>query len=316
MARGIHSKREVAGVKRLRKVLGWTLGIALALAALWWFLQGPFAHRHPPFSPAYDPVDLGPVLAKETLSAGDYELLYAQTGLGPAAVDDLRAMGQAGADQIAATQDAFFAQPMEGTCSALGVTTREHRFLDPEGRLVYAAPLAPLRQGDVLVSLSTHTAGWTHGHAGLVIDPDPDRPVTLESVVLGSCSDAMNANHWRSYTTFLVLRPKADDATRQRVVDIAETYLTDIPYSLLCGIFGEKFQPLEGRHSAHCSYLPWYAWMAVGVDLDGDGGRIVTPADLAMSDQVEVVQVYGIDPARYPLDLDDANASALASPRP
>lgn len=284
-------------VKRTR-CLAIILIAALALALLWFFLQGPFAHRLQPFSPAYERVDLGPILDKAALETEDYDTLYAQTGLGPAAVDDLRAMGTAGVAQILATQDAFFTQPCESSCSNLGITTKEHRFLDEEGYMVYAAPLAPLKEGDILVSLSTHTAGWTHGHAGLVVDPK--WPMTLESVVLGTRSSAMNANHWRSYTTFMVLRPKADDATRQAVVDVANQHLTYIPYSLLSGVFGEKFQSLEGDHNAQCGYLPWYAWMAMGLDLDSDGGRIVTPADLAESPNVEVVQLYGLDPEKYP----------------
>ncbi len=283
----------------------WPLAVAVlflaAAAVLWWFLQGPFAHRHQRFSPAYDPVELGPILAKETaFTSEDYDTLYAQTGLGPAAIDDLRAMGEAGRAQILETQAAFFTRPGQEKCSNLGVTTKEHRFFDEDGYMVYAAPLAPLKDGDILVSLSTHTAGWTHGHAGLVMDPDPQRPVTLESVVLGTRSCAMNANHWRGYTTFMVLRPKADDATRRAVVDIANEHLTDIPYSLVSGVFGEKFRPLDGPHDAQCGYLPWYAWMAVGLDLDSDGGRVVTPEDLAESPYVEVVQLYGLDPAKYP----------------
>ncbi len=288
-------------MKRFGKVLGWVLGAVLAFAALWFFLQGPFAHRLRPFVPQYDRVDLSPILKKEQLNLNDYETLYAQTGLGPSAVDDLLAQGEAGVEQILDTQDAFFVPPAEGDCSLLGVTTREHRYLDDDGRLIYAAPLAPLKEGDILISLSTHTAGWTHGHAGLVIDPDPERPVTVESVVLGSLSGTMNANHWRSYTTMMVLRPIADDETRHQVAQIAREKLVDIPYSLVSGVFGDKFQPLDGPHDAHCGYLPWYVWMAVGLDLDGDGGRIVAPGDLAMSDRVEVVQVYGIDPADFPI---------------
>ncbi len=118
---------------------------------------------------------------------------------------------------------------------------------------------------------------------------------------LGTRSATMTANHWRSSTTRMVLRPKADDETRRQAVQIAREKLVDIPYSLVSGVFGDKFQPLNGPHDAHCGYLPWYAWMAVGIDLDGDGGRIAAPADLAMSDRVEVVQIYGIDPAKHPI---------------
>lgn len=290
---------------RRKKRLLVAIVLLVVLAALWLFLQHVFPHFRQPFSPDYPQIDLSPILAQEGLSREDYETLYAQTGLGPAAVDDLRELGQKGAAQILDTQAAFFTPPNEGTCSALGVTTREHRFLDEEGHILYAAPLAPLKEGDILVSFSTHTAGWTHGHAGLVVDPDPGRPVTIESVVLGSLSDTMDTNHWRSYTTLMVLRPKADDETRAQVAELAMERLYNIPYSLVSGVFGDKLQALDGPHSAHCGYLPWYAWAAVGLELDGDGGRVVAPEDLAMSQNVEVVQLYGIDPGQYPLKWED-----------
>lgn len=278
--------------------------LLLALAGLWLFLQHVFPHRIQPFHPSYAQADLSPVLARESLEREDYELLFAQTGLGPAAIDELRDLGQEGLAQILETQAAFFTPPGQDRCSALGITTREHRYLDEEGHILYAVPLAPLKAGDIIVSFSTHTAGWTHGHAALVVDPDPRRPVTLESVVLGTLSDTMDANHWRSYTTMMVLRPKAEEAVRPQVAQLAMERLYQIPYSLVSGVFGDKLQPLEGPHNAQCGYLPWYAWAALtGVDLDGDGGRVVAPPDLAESPYVEVVQLYGIDPGTVSLDL-------------
>ena len=291
------------GKKYLTVIAILVVLVPLAFVLLWNFLQGPFAHRLHPFSPDYEQVELTSVLARESLNTEDYALLYAQTGLGPLAIDDLRAMGQAGIDQITATQEAFFHAPGEDVCSPLGVTTGEHRYRDETGRVVPAAPMAPLKEGDIIVSLSTHTAGWTHGHAGLVMDPD--RPITLESVVLGSLSDTMNASHWRSYTTWAVLRPRSDEGTRHQVVQIADQHLIGIPYSPVSGVFGDKFQPLDGSHDAQCGYLPWYAWMAVGVDLDSDGGRVVTPEDLLLSDQIDIVQIYGMDPAEHPLGFEN-----------
>lgn len=274
----------------------------LCVALLWLFLQFVFPHRVQPFQPDYDREDLSPILAQATLRQADYRTLFQQTGLGPQAVDDLLAQGETGVEQILETQEGFFTPPGQAPCYALGVTTREHRFRDEAGHVLYAAPLAPLKDGDILVSFSTHTAGWRHGHAGLVVDAREG--VTLESVVLGSLSDEMDADHWRSYSTWMVLRPKAGEETRQRVAQLAREHLVGIPYSLVSGAFGDKFQPLEGPHNAHCGYLPWYAWMAVGVDLDADGGRIAAPLDLAESGNAEVVQVYGIDPAQIPLSFE------------
>ena len=288
--------------KKKGKLLAALAAVLLGLVLLWLFLQHVFPHRHQPFRPGYGRLDLSSILAQDTLEPVDYQVLYTQTGLGNVAIDELRERGEEGIGQILETQVAFFAPPGEDSCSLLGITTREHRYLDEDGHILYAAPLAPLKEGDIILSFSTHTAGWTHGHAGLVIDPEWG--VTLESVVLGSNSGLMDINHWRSYTTMMVLRPKADDDTRRKVVELAGKHLVDIPYSLVSGVFGNKFQPLDGPHDAHCGYLPWYAWRAVGIDLDGDGGRVVAPLDLAMSGKAEIVQIYGIDPAKYPLRLE------------
>lgn len=289
--------------KRKKRLIAAAVFLA-ALAVLWLFLQHVLPHLFPPFQPDYPQLDLSPILAQETLDREDYETLYAQTGLGPSAVDALLALGDPGVEQIQETQRGFFEPAGEDVCSLLGITTREHRRRDDSGRMVPSVPLAPLKEGDILVSFSTHTAGWTHGHAGLVVDAQ--NGVSLESVVLGSVSTPQNVKHWSCYTTFMVLRPRADDDARAQVVRLARDKLTGIPYSLICGIFGDKLQPLDGPHSAHCSYLPWYAWMAAaGLDLDGGGGRIVTPRDLAESPLVEVVQLYGIDPGQFPLDLPD-----------
>lgn len=283
-------------VKRKKRVAVIVLILA-AVAALWLFLQHVYPHFHSPFVPSYPAVDLADTLSKPTLQEDDYRFLFAQTGLGKPAIDDLLALGDEGKAQIIDTQTAFLNHPGEAPCEPLGITTREHRFLGEDGLIRYMVPLAPLKNGDIIVTLSTHTAGWSHGHAGLVVDAE--NCVTLESVVLGSLSSQMNANHWRSYSTLAVLRPKADDETRQKVVQLALDKLDNIPYSLVSGAFGDKFQPLDGAHSAHCGYLPWYAWMSAGIDLDSDGGRIAAPEDFLHSPKLEVVQVYGFDPADF-----------------
>ena len=114
--------------------------------------------------------------------------------------------------------------------------------------------------------------------------------------MLGSDSACVKARPWPTYANFLVLRVRdADDATRQRVVENARRTLDGIPYSLFAGLLGPKAPEAEGL-TAHCAYLPWYAWQSCGVDLDSDGGRIVTIYDLAASPLLEVVQVCGVDP--------------------
>ncbi|MEG1720815.1 MAG: hypothetical protein RR281_03825 [Pseudoflavonifractor sp.] len=240
------------------------------------------------------------MLKQSVLTDEDYQVIFRQSGLARPAVDDLLALGAEGRAQILETQDGFF-RPSSADCVELigGRFTCEDRSLDADGAPTYSVPLAPLKPGDLIVSFSTHTFGWRHGHAGLVIDPA--QGITLEAVVMGSDSGQMDAQHWRTYANFLVLRPKgATDALRQQVAEFGLQHLDGIHYGLLSGIFGKKAPNPEGDLSAQCAYLPWYAWQAFGLDLDSDGGKIVTVADLANSPLLELVQVYGIDPDRMP----------------
>lgn len=282
--------------KRRRLWLVLLPAVLLALFLLNLFLQNVWAHLEPPFSPGYDRADLSPVLAQDRLTQTDYDLIFQQTGLARPAVDSLLGYGEAGIRQILQTQDAFFSGA-EPSCQTLigGRFTCEDRFLDEDGKLLANVPLAPLQDGDILVTFSTHTFGWRHGHAGLVTDAEKQR--TLEATVMFYDSSLNYAWHWRTYSNFMLLRVKdADIATREAVVDFALEHLNGIPYHLTSGIFGPKAPEPDQPLYVQCAYLPWYAWQAFGLDLDSDGGRIVTVLDLAQSPELEVVQVYGIDP--------------------
>ena len=258
-------------------------------------LQSGWSHRHGSFVPQEPRENLTALLEQPTLSQKDYDRIYRQTGLSPAAVRELLDRGEPGRQQILETQKGLYETP-EATCVSLigGRFTCEDLLLDEEGERVRSVPLAPLRPGDLLLSFSTHTLGWRHGHAGLVLGPDR----VLEAVQIGSDSYQTKADHWRSYSNFLVLRVK-DTARKvgEEVAHFARRVLDKVPYSLLCGITTPKGAPVEETSGVHCAYLPWYAWQEAGVDLDANGGRIVTVADLARSPELEVVQVYGMDPA-------------------
>ncbi len=51
--------------------------------------------------------------------------------------------------------------------------------------------------------------------------------------------------------------------------------------------------------SSHCSHIVWQAYMAAGCDIDSDKGFVVTPKDIAMSDELKIVQIFGINPKEY-----------------
>lgn len=271
-------------MKRNRRRNKFLLSLT-ALAAfllLFYGAQRFWAHRAGYFVPDYPQV----TLTEQT----DYETIFLQTGLGSSAAKNLLETGEFQA--ILDAQDAFFHPPKAECTPLLGWFTREDRFVNGAG-----IPLADLQPGDVLVTLSTHTAGWRHGHAALVIDEN----TTLESIVLGTNSTLVNAARWASYSNYAVLRIKnVTPELQQQVTEYSKKHLLDVPYHLTSGWIGPKApQPGDAQFGLHCSYLVWYAWNQFGYDLDSDGGRLVTAHDLLQSDLLEVVQIFGMDPRSF-----------------
>lgn len=160
----------------------------------------------------------------------------------------------------------------------LGITCEE--------RIPAPQPLGDLQPGDVLVTFSTHTLGWRHGHAALVIDSE----TLLEAAMPGTNSGRSSPDSWRTYSSLLHLRVK-DSQQQTAVAEFAEAHLVGLPYGFFCG-FGPEKAPAAPA-SLQCAYLPWFAWQAQGVDLDSDGGRLVTVLDLAQSPYLEVVSARG-----------------------
>lgn len=267
--------------KRWQKRLLWILAVLAALVLLFYLAQRFWAHRDGYFLPDYERVTL--------TEESDYETIFLQTGLGRAAVDRLRSAGEFQA--ILDAQAAFF-DPPEASCNPmLGWFTREDR-LETAG-----TPLVDLQPGDIVLTLSTHSLGWRHGHAGLVIDGG----TTLECVVLGTDSALVNAAHWNCYSNYAVLRLKdITSELQQEIVDYSLENLLGVPYHLTSGFIGPKApDPEDWQFGLHCSYLVWYAWNHFGFDLDSDGGRLASTYDLLHSEALEVVQVYGMDPRQF-----------------
>lgn len=156
-----------------------------------------------------------------------------------------------------------------------------------------ATPPRNLQAGDILVTLSTHSLGWRHGHVGLVLDTER----VLECVTLGEKSHIVKTKHWGTYSNYVVLRVRGvTEEERHQVAEYAKTYLCNVPYQLTAGLFGEKAPEVDNENfGMQCAYLAWYAWNHFGYDLDGDGGRIVTAQDLLQSEKVEVVESLGMD---------------------
>lgn len=169
--------------------------------------------------------------------------------------------------------------------SVIGWFTREERLKD--GTKI---EFADLQAGDILVTLSTHSMGWRHGHAALVID----EKTVLECRKLGKNSVTASIDGWKTYSDCTVLRIKGITKEMQKqVTEYAMQYLYDVPYHPLAGFSKKKApEPEEDGFGLQCTYLVWYAWQHFGIDLDSDGGRLVSACDLLNSEEVEVVQKF------------------------
>ena len=192
------------------------------------------------------------------------------------------------------TEQMYFLQSPDVVCiPLLGWFTREDRRIDMQtGKFVQGPDFADLQPGDILVTLSTHSLGWRHGHAGLVIDKD----TTLECVVLGEDACYGSPQNWRWYSGYCVLRVKGISPEQgETVAKYACENLYGKPYHLTAGFIGEKERAADSTYfGMYCSYLVWYAWKHFGYDLDGDGGRLVSVTDILQSDQVEVIRMWGM----------------------
>ncbi len=244
--------------------------------------------RHSFFYPQWPRTDISQILYKTSLSDPDYSLLYAQTGLGRQAVDMLSALDN-WPENILVFQDNYYRKSKT-------FTERINFFSSQESVLANrpnTSPLqlAPLQNGDILVTKSAQTLYWRHGHCGIVIDSK--KGITLESLQPGTLSMVQDVSKWLSYPTFKILRLKNTDSTKP--AEIAR-YANDNLIGIKYGIFAPKIWDGAIPGSENCSQLLWQAFYHFGYDIDSNKGIFVTPEDIAGSDLLEVVQIYGFDP--------------------
>lgn len=236
------------------------------------------------FTPNWEKKDISGVLAKEKLTAADYKFLSAQTGLSKTAIDDFLSSGKP--DEITAFQNQYFKRCEYDTESVFFPVVMTEVRRKP-------TKIASVKKGDVLVSLTTYTLGFRHGHAGIVLDGETGK--TLESTELGEVSSIGNLQSWKYYPTFAILRCK-DEELAAKAADYAEKNLIGVSYNPFAGVFGKDKSGEKPVSSTQCAHIVWQAYKAVGADIDGNGGIFVFPGDFLKSDLFEIVQIYGIAP--------------------
>lgn len=243
-----------------------------------------YNHTHARFTPNIAKENLDNIISKDVFSDDDYETLFAQTGLTKPIIDELKSEPDF-KDKIYVFQENYLKEFTIERIFLPPITITEELNREDGG-----FELAPYKNGYILLTKSTHTANWRHGHCGIVVDET--RGLTLEALNPGSYSIEQPISKWKYYPTMKMYRLKdAPQSLNNEVAEYALSNLKGLPYNIL----SDKSQG-SIPSDTHCSLLIWQAFKPFGFDLDATGGLFVSPKNLAMSSDLELLQTYGFDP--------------------
>lgn len=267
-------------LRRSQKIVIIIILIIALLLAYIFFSQIILPHKSISFTPEYKKISLS--------KQNSFDEIFIQTGLGKSAAQ--KVIKESGTEGLKEYQEIFFAEREVKCQELLSFFTKSDRL----GETKAYPKFADIKPGDIVLTLSNHSLGWRHGHAGIIIDDT----FSLESPVLGENVTYFQNEHWLEYSQFAVLRLKdITPESQEKMVSYCENTLEGVPYKLTSGLFGNKAPSADSKDfGVHCSYLVWYLYNNFGVDIDSDGGRLVTTKDILNSPELEVVQIYGIDP--------------------
>ena len=281
-------------------VLGFTL---LGFYIGFWVLHGNL-HSWVPDYDMLSVEELKAIYDKETLSDGDYRILFEQTGLTKVGIDRARAQ-RYGWNRVLSVQRSYFEEketkhmlyaPLIGTDYLYGTSAE----------MIY------LERGDIIISSSTHFAGFKIGHAAIVTNYEFTGEI-YQSNQVGIANGFDKAyDMFANRVNFMVLRIKPeyfsengvdDESYRQnldRVAKYISTQFTDVPYSVFTAVFTKK----DSIKTTTCSHILWYGFQhfddenggKFNIDLDSNGKVLVMPKDISKSPYVELVQTFGFDP--------------------
>lgn len=272
-----------------------------------WIAQSlPLSH----IKPKVEQADISLLVEKDKHSDAELQFLSTQTGLHPQSIQDL--LNQGRRQELLQIQQQYFAPVRVKALKTTPLTVSE-AIVDEQGNICYGMPLVDIQDGDILLTKNSRFLGWRNGHAALVVDAREG--LLLEAIMPGTNSKISPISKWSTYPSFLVLRLKEEyrdtaDLTEQ-IATYASKELTDVPYLLVAGIV-ERSLPKRmvvveaARQNAEqttmkekalkgtqCAHLVWYAYKQFGLDLDSDGGVIVTPYDIQNSEYLDTIQTFG-----------------------
>lgn len=261
------------------------------------------------WNPSYEKLSydaLQELYDKEEKSEEDYKILFDQTGLTQIGIERAVLRGERGWERVKEIQDSYF-RPREVDSEEFAPFICTDYIYDIS-REIY------LERGDILITSSTHFSGFRIGHSGVIIDPYSSKPV-FQSNAVGVANGFDEVEYgFTNRINFMVLRikPQAfgaesvdDEIYRKCIFDATEYIvreLKDGEYFPLTGIFSDK----NKCKKTSCSHLIWYGFKhfddanggGKNIDLDPNGGLLVTPRDISNSPLVELVQTFGFDPEK------------------
>ncbi len=240
------------------------------------------------YIPDYKAEDISHLLTKKELTDSDYSTIFINTGVSPAAARELILEKQS--NILTQLNKLYFKKPEYDKNYICFPFTIEERNVNQH------TPIVNLKKGDILVTFNTATLDWRHGHIGLVTDKNG--VIMLEHMAIGDTSCLTHTSSWVDYPAFAVLR-YPDFQVASAAADYAIANLIDIKYSVFAGIIKKDKSGDKAVDSSHCSHIVWQAYKSAGVDIDSNGGLVVTPKDIALCDKLKVVQIYGINPQKY-----------------
>ncbi len=264
------------------------LQIGLIILIAFYCFSSFYVNRSSYYAPPYEKVDISPLLEKRTYSDEEYAILYAQTGIAKPIIDEIKQTNDF-KSRMLAYQNYYFSNVMVKAKPMSPVTFYEVSE-DENNKPVKLFELAPYKNGDIFFHKSTHTLNWRHGHVGIVVDAKHGK--VLESLEPGTISVLQDAEKWTYFPTFRMMRLKNISTEKMdEIASYTKEHLSGIPYSIL-SLKSNK----SDVTATHCSLLIWQAYDAFGINLDSNKGLFTSPKDLASSDYLETLQVFGVNP--------------------
>lgn len=255
-------------------------------------------HSYLNYVPKYEKENITTLLEKDIndLSDADFNNIYHQTGLTKVGINRLCSNSSLSnkKEEILSYQEALFYKDYNHSFDYFtpftGKVKLSSSYLGIKNSVV-PHPIIPLKEGDIILSSSSFILGFRSGHSMLVTkgSDNPDKSEII-NVSIEYDSKEVSGLEFTQRANLMIYRLKDEylqDFTINDIVDFAKSNGVGVKYNLV---------PKKGiLNSSNCSTTVYNIFNHFGIDIDGNGGSLVTPEDISLSDKLELVQGFGLD---------------------